>query len=84
MRRHVSRPRSGHPGRYPLATIATYGPDSTLATKLVASVLDRSGQRDPFAMQTWTSRGADVRHDPVISLEVADFLRCGVVVPAPA
>jgi hypothetical protein len=26
--------------RYPLGTIATYGPDNTLATKLVASVLE--------------------------------------------
>ena len=26
-------------------------------------------------MQTWTSQRADVRHDPIISLEVADYLQ---------
>ena len=58
-----------------MGTIAAYGPNSTLATKLVVSVIDRPGRRDPSAMRTWTMQAADVRHDPTIAAEVARFLR---------
>jgi hypothetical protein len=66
---------SGLPGRYPLATIAAYGPDITLATKLVVSVLERPGQRDPSAVHTWTTQAVDVRHDQTIAAEVASFVQ---------
>jgi hypothetical protein len=69
----VSRSPSSRPGQYPVATIATYGPDSTLATKLVVSVLGRPGRRDPTATRTWTTQAVDVRQDPAIAAEVADF-----------
>src|SRR5712691_1826687 len=68
----VSRSPSSRPGQ---ATIATYGPDSTLATKLVVSVLGRSGRRDPTATRTWTTQAVDVRHDPAIAAEVANFVQ---------
>src|SRR5712692_6816682 len=71
----VSRSRSSRPGLYPVATIATYGPDSRLATKLVVSVLHRPGQRDPSATHTWTMQAVDVRHDPEIAAEVASFVQ---------
>lgn len=67
--------RSRAAGRYPLGTIAAYGPNSTLATKLVVFVLERAGQHDPSASQTWTTVAVDVRHDPIIAGEVARFLR---------
>jgi hypothetical protein len=60
--------------RYPLGTIAAYGPDNRLATKLVVSVIERPAQRDPSAMQVWTTEAGDVRHDPLIAAEVAGFL----------
>lgn len=63
------------PGRYPLATIAAYGPDDTLATKLVVSVLRQASQHEPIAMQTWTTQRIDVRRDPGIAAQVAEFLR---------
>jgi len=69
----VSRSPSSRPGQYPVATIATYGPDSTLATKLVVSVLGRPGGRDPTATRTWTTQAVDVRHDPAIAADVASF-----------
>ena len=69
----VSRSPSRRPGQYPVATIATYGPDSTLATKLVVSVVGRPGRRDPTATRTWTTQAVDVRHDPEIAAEVANF-----------
>ena len=71
----VSRSPSSRPGQYPVATIATYGPDSTLATKLVVSVLGRPGRRDPSATRTWTTQAVDVRHDPAIAAEVASFVQ---------
>lgn len=70
------RSRSRTSGRYPLGTIAAYGPHSTLATKLVVSVLERPGQRDPSTIQTWTTQGpTDVRHDPIIAAQVTGFLQ---------
>jgi hypothetical protein len=61
--------------RYPLATVAAYGPNSTVATKLVVSVLRRTSERDPIAMRTWTTETGDVRQDPVIAAQLTDFLR---------
>jgi hypothetical protein len=73
--KRFSRSRSAVRGRYPLATIAAYGPDTTLATKLVVSVVERPGQDDPTAMRSWTTEAVDVRHDPTIAADVADFVQ---------
>lgn len=70
-----SRQRIRRSGQYPLATIASYGPDNTLATKLVVSVIERPGQHNPTAMRTWTTEAVDVRHDPAVAADVAEFLR---------
>lgn len=64
--------RSSPPERYPLATVAAYGPDNTLATKLVVSVFN-PGERHPSAMREWTTHAVDVRHDPTIAADVAHF-----------
>jgi len=61
--------------KYPLATIAAYGRDNTRATKLVVGILRRAGQRAARPMRTWTSEANDVRDDPLIAAEVADWLR---------
>ncbi len=53
-------------GRQPIAAVAPYGPDTTLATKLVVSVLDRSGRDELLEMRVWTTQAVDVRHDPTI------------------
>ncbi len=60
--------------KYPLATIAAYGPDNRRATKLVVGILRRARQKDPNQMRTWSSDAGDVRNDPVIAAEVADWL----------
>ena len=73
--KHSLRSRSRASGQYPLGTIAAYGPNSTLATKLVVSVLKGPGQDRPPVMQTWTTQAIDVRHDPTIAAEVDTFLR---------
>ena len=69
-----SRSHSTRSARYPLGTIAAYGPDNTVATKLVASVLERPGQRDPSVTRTWTTLEVDVRYDRTIAADVARFL----------
>src|SRR6266480_941389 len=61
-------------GQYPLATISAYGPDNTRATKLVVAILRRARQ-DPNEIRTWSNDAGDVRNDPVIAADVADWLR---------
>ena len=58
--------------RFPIATIAAYGPDNTRATKLVVSIIQRM-DREPREMRTWTSDAADIRADEAISAEVRAF-----------
>lgn len=65
------RPRAG----YPLATISAYGTDNRRATKLVAGILRRAGQKDPSPMRSWSTDVDDIRNDPVIAAELADWLR---------
>ena len=73
--RNFPRSRSRPAGQYPLATIAAYGPDSMLATKLVVSVLERPEQRDPALTRSWTTQAVDVRHDRMIAADVARFVQ---------
>jgi hypothetical protein len=61
--------------KYPLATISAYGPDNRRATKLVVGILRRAGQKDANPMRSWSTDARDVRHDPVIAAELADWLR---------
>ena len=76
--RRLSHPRSTPSKLHRVATIAAYGPDTTLATKLVVSVLEGSRPAKPLTMRTWTTQSVDVRHDPTIAAEVAEFLQeCG-------
>lgn len=58
---------------FPLATIATYGPDDQMASKLVVSIVEHDGA-DPSIMQKWFATDGDVRHDPNILTEVTAFL----------
>jgi len=70
------RRRSHSPsGPHRVGTIAAYGPDTTLATKLVVSVLDRCARDETLAPRTWTTQTVDVRHDPTIAADVAAFLQ---------
>lgn len=62
-------------GKYPLATISAYGPDNRRATKLVVGILRRAGQKDANPIRNWSTHASDVRNDPVIAAELADWLR---------
>lgn len=73
--RKFPRSRSRPGESYPLATVAAYGPDNTVATKLVVSIVKRPEPRDPAVMRAWTTQAVDVRHDPVIAADVAHFVQ---------
>jgi hypothetical protein len=60
--------------KYPLATISAYGPDNRRATKLVVGILRRAGQKSPAPMRSWSTDTTDVRNDPVVAAEWADWL----------
>jgi hypothetical protein len=59
----------------PLATISAYGPDNGRATKLVVGILRRAGQKGANPIRSWSTDASDVRGDPVIAAELADWLR---------
>jgi len=60
--------------KYPLATIAAYGPDNTRATKLVVAIVRRPGRSGRRQLRSWRSHAGDVRNDSMIAAEVADWL----------
>lgn len=61
--------------KYPLATVSYYGPHNRRATKLVVGIVRRAGQEQPHPLRGWTSDVFDVRNDPVIANELAEWLR---------
>jgi hypothetical protein len=67
-------PPRHHVGDCPIGTIAYYGPDNTLATKLVASVVKAPGA-EPNPLHRWITQAGDVRKDPAIAAEVTAFFR---------
>jgi hypothetical protein len=60
---------------YPIATIAFYGPDDKLATKVVVSVFLRENNEPDF-LERWFSKGdIDVREDLDIGEQILAFLK---------
>jgi len=60
---------------YPVATVAFYGPDDKLATKVVVSVFLRENS-DPDFLKRWFSTGnEDVRQDLDIGEQILAFLK---------
>jgi hypothetical protein len=57
---------------YPLATIAFYGPDDRLATKVAVGIM---AQEDKLLeMKRWFSQGRDIRYDPGVNREIVAFV----------
>jgi hypothetical protein len=69
------KPKVSKPPRYPIGTIAAYGPDNKRATKLVVAVFKKPGGKGPDELHRWITNVGDVRDDPAIAAEVADFLK---------
>jgi hypothetical protein len=60
---------------YPVVTVAFYGPNDRLATKVVVSVF-LAESNDPDVLQRWFSEGdADVRYDAGVGEEILAFLK---------
>ena len=64
--------RRGYRG-HPIATVAYYGPDDKVATKVaVGIIMHKDGEADP--LERWFSEGVDVRLDPSINQQILDFI----------
>lgn len=61
-------------GDYPIGTIAYYGPDNTLATKLVAAVVNAPGA-EPGPLHRWITQAGDVRRDAATTAAVRAFFQ---------
>jgi hypothetical protein len=60
---------------YPVATVAFYGPNDKLATKVVVSIILTEGHEPDF-LERWFSEGdLDVRYDPAIGEQILTFLK---------
>ncbi len=59
---------------YPLATMAFYGPDDQVASKVAVGVLP-SEQAGVSVLERWFSDEGDVRVDPRVEAEVIDFIK---------
>ncbi len=63
-KRLAKKAKKGFRG-YPVGTLAFYGPDDRLASKVVASVVAGEGQ-ESAEMRTWFSDDRDLRNDTTV------------------
>jgi len=66
--------RPGKKPKYPMATLALYGPDDMIATKTVIGIIKKHGA-EVDDLHRWISPQIDIRKDPTLQNEIADFLR---------
>lgn len=59
---------------YPIATVAFYGPDNTVASKVAVGIV-MGEDEEPVVMQRWFSDQTDVRRDSEIGAEIIEFIR---------
>lgn len=60
---------------YPIATVAFYGPDDELATKVVVSVFLRESDEPDFLGRWYSESAIDVRRDLDIGEQILAFLK---------
>ena len=58
--------------KLPVATVAYYGPDDKVSTKVAVGIIEQLG-KEPIELRRWA--GKDVVNDPQVVKEVADFIR---------
>ena len=54
---------------YPMATVALYGPDDKVATKVAVAILEREGD-EVSTLERWYSEEHDIRVDPAVEAAV--------------
>jgi hypothetical protein len=64
--------RQGDKTKLPVATVAYYGPDDKISTKVAVGIIERWG-KGPTELKRWT--GSDVVNDPGVVKEVTEFIR---------
>jgi hypothetical protein len=60
---------------YPVATIAYYGPDHLIASKVVVGIILTEKDEDAAESKKWFSTGVDVRKDAKILQEMLKFIQ---------
>lgn len=72
-KRLSKRAKKGFRG-WPVATIALYGPDDTLATKLAVGIVPAEGA-EATGLRRWLSKDqTDIRHDIPVATEALAFI----------
>jgi hypothetical protein len=71
-KRLSKRAKKGFRG-YPVATVAFYGPDDTVATKLTVGIVP-AGDAEVTDLRRWFSVGSDIRNDADVAEEVLAFI----------
>jgi hypothetical protein len=66
------RARKGFRG-YPVATVALYGPDDTMATKLTVGIVPAENA-EVADLRRWFSEGSEIRDDVDVAEEVLAFI----------
>jgi len=59
---------------YPIATVAYYGPDNKLASKVAVGIIVQE-DADPIDLQRWHSEQGDVRFDKSINMEIMEYIQ---------
>jgi len=59
---------------FPLATIAFYGEDDKVASKVVVGILLSEKDEDIAFLEKWFRTDSDVRFDPEIRAQIVEFL----------
>jgi hypothetical protein len=59
---------------YPVATVAFYGPDDDLASKVAVGIAEYEGA-EVSTLERWFAKEQDVRTDPVIAGEILKFIQ---------
>jgi hypothetical protein len=59
---------------YPVATVAFYGPDDQIASKVAVSIVPAEGAK-PGVLERWFSEEHDVRNDPAIERQIVSFIQ---------
>ncbi len=70
--RIAKRAKRGFKG-YPVATVALYGPDPKLATKVAVAIIEVP-EGEPVALERWTDRGRDVRKSQEVLDQIMTFI----------
>ncbi len=59
---------------YPVASVAFYGPDNKIATKVSVGIVLAKGEAPAF-LERWFSDSGDVRTDSAVSEQILSFIR---------